>query len=68
MKVEQVVLLPEDLAMSDQLHAQILANSEEVVQELGLPYRVLQLCSGDLALGKYNSHDIECWMPSRNAY
>ncbi|GHW02847.1 serine--tRNA ligase [candidate division SR1 bacterium] len=68
MKVEQVVILTEDVAMSDQFHAQILANSEEVIQELGLPYRVLQLCSGDLAIGKYDSHDIECWMPSRNAY
>lgn len=68
MKMEQVVLLPEDLAMSDQWHQQILANAEELVQDLELPYRVLQLCSGDLALGKYLSHDLECWMPSRNAY
>lgn len=29
---------------------------------------MLQLCAGDLAIGKYDSHDIECWMPSRNAY
>jgi seryl-tRNA synthetase len=29
---------------------------------------VLQLCAGDLAIGKYDSHDIECWMPSRNGY
>ncbi|MDD3868154.1 MAG: serine--tRNA ligase [Candidatus Absconditabacteria bacterium] len=68
MKVEQVVIIPEDVKMSDQYHAQILANSEELVADLGLPYRILQLCSGDLALGKYDSHDIECWMPSRNSY
>jgi seryl-tRNA synthetase len=68
MKVEQVVILPADVAMSDQYHAQILANAEEIVRDLGLPYRVLQLCAGDLAIGKYDSHDIECWMPSRNAY
>jgi seryl-tRNA synthetase len=33
-----------------------------------LPYRVLQLCAGDLAIGKYDSHDIECRMPSRESY
>lgn len=68
MKVEQVIILPADVAMSDQFHEQILQNSMEVVEDLWLPYRLLQLCSGDLALGKYNSHDIECWMPSRNSY
>ena len=68
MKVEQVVLLPEDEKMAESYYYQILQNSEELVQELGLPYRVLQLCTGDLALGKYLSHDIECWMPSRNNY
>lgn len=68
MKVEQVIILPADVAMSDQFHEQILQNSMEVVEDLWLPYRLLQLCSGDLALWKYNSHDIECWMPSRNSY
>jgi seryl-tRNA synthetase len=67
-KLEQVIILPEDVAMSDQYHAQILANAEELLVDLGVPYRVLQLCAGDLAIGKYDSHDIECWMPSRNAY
>lgn len=68
MKVEQVILIPADVALSDDFHEQILANSMELVEDLWLPYRLLQLCSWDLALGKYNSHDIECWMPSRNSY
>jgi len=68
MKVEQVVILPEDLAMSDEYHRQILQNSMEVIEDMKIPYRVLQLCSGDMAIGKYNSQDLECWMPSRNAY
>jgi seryl-tRNA synthetase len=68
MKVEQVVLLPEDLAMSDFWHQQILQNSMELLDDLKIPYRLLQLCTWDLSLGKYNSHDIECWMPSRNSY
>jgi seryl-tRNA synthetase len=50
MKVEQVILLPADVKMSDQFHEFILQNSMELVEDLGLPYRLLQLCSGDLAL------------------
>ena len=68
MKVEQVILLPEDVAMSDFWHQQILQNSMELLDDLKIPYRLLQLCTWDLSLGKYNSHDIECWMPSRNSY
>jgi seryl-tRNA synthetase len=40
----------------------------EILDDLKLPYRLLQLCTWDLALGKYNSHDLECWMPSRKWY
>lgn len=68
MKVEQVVILPEDIAMSDEYHRQILQNAMDVLDDLEVPYRVLQLCTWDLAIGKYNSQDLECWMPSRNAY
>ncbi len=67
-KVEQVVILPEDEKMSNEYHQQILQNSMDILDDLKVPYRLLQLCSGDLAIGKYNSHDLECWMPSRNAY
>lgn len=68
MKVEQVVILPEDEKMSNEYHQQILQNAMDVLNDLKIPYRLLQLCSWDLAIGKYNSHDLECWMPSRNAY
>jgi len=67
-KVEQVVILPEDEKMSNEYYQQILQNSMDILDDLKVPYRLLQLCSGDLAIGKYNSHDLECWMPSRNAY
>lgn len=67
-KVEQVVILPENEKMSNEYHAQILQNAMDVLDDFKIPYRVLQLCSWDLAIGKYNSHDLECWMPSRNAY
>ena len=67
-KVEQVVVIPEDIALSNERHNKILENSEDVLKNLWIPYRLLHLCGGDLALGKYNSHDLECWMPSRNSY
>ncbi|AHB41256.1 hypothetical protein P148_SR1C00001G0461 [candidate division SR1 bacterium RAAC1_SR1_1] len=68
MKVEQVVILPEDIAMSDEFHRQILQNAMEIIDDIKVPYRVLQLCTGDMAIGKYNSQDLECWMPSRDGY
>ena len=67
-KVEQVVILPEDKEASDFWLQQIILNAREVLDDLKIPYRVLQLCTGDLALGKYNSFDIECYMPSRKGY
>lgn len=67
-KVEQVIIMSEDIAQSDLRHEQILQNSMEVLDDLKLPYRLLQLCTWDLSLWKYNSHDLECRMPSRNSY
>ena len=68
MKVEQVVILPADLKMTEQYYQQILQNAMDVLSDCEVPYRLLQLCTGDLAIGKYMSHDLECWMPSRNSY
>jgi seryl-tRNA synthetase len=45
MKVEQVVLLPEDIAMSDFWHQQILQNSMELLDDLKIAYRLIQLCT-----------------------
>lgn len=67
-KVEQVIIIPEDIATSNERHDRILENALEVLRALEIPHRLLQLCSGDLSIGKYNSHDIECWMPSRSSY
>ena len=67
-KVEQLVIAPADEQDSERLHDELLANSEEILQELDLPYRVVYVCRGDLGLGQYRKHDIETWMPSRNSY
>jgi seryl-tRNA synthetase len=67
-KIEQVILCKNDVAESARLHEYILANAEEVVQGLGLPYRVVCVCAGELGMGRAKQYDIETWMPSRKAY
>ena len=67
-KVEQVILAPADEALSEQLHNELLNNSEEILQGLDLAYRVVYVCTGDLGQGQVRKHDIETWMPSRQAY
>lgn len=68
MKIEQVVFCKNDYAESEKWHQKMMSFSEELLQNLKLPYRVIQLCSGDMGAGKYKMFDIETWMPSRNAY
>ncbi len=68
MKVEQVVLMAADVEESIKMHDAMLEMSKEIHAELGLPYRVLKICSGDMSAGKFRAFDIEVWMPSRGAY
>ncbi|RKY28075.1 MAG: serine--tRNA ligase [Planctomycetota bacterium] len=67
-KIEQVVFCKNDVEESARMHEYILANAEEVVQGLGLPYRVVSVCVGELGMGRAKQYDIETWMPSRNSY
>lgn len=53
---------------SDKYHEFILEMEEKIYQGLGLPYRVLEMCSGDLGAMAARKLDIEAWMPSRNEY
>ncbi len=46
----------------------LTASAEEVLKRLGLPYRVVMLCSGDLGFSSAKTYDIEVWMPSYNRY
>jgi len=46
----------------------ILSIEEELMQKLGVPYRVIQLCTGDLSNPSAKSFDIEAWLPSQNRY
>jgi seryl-tRNA synthetase len=67
-KVEQYVLCKNDADESARWHAQLLATAEEVLQELELPYRVVDCCTGDMGQGKVRMYDVETWVPSEQAY
>lgn len=67
-KVEQVIICRADMEEVEKWHQQILTNSEEVLQKLELPYRVIEICTGDMGMAKYRMYDIETWMPSRGGY
>jgi seryl-tRNA synthetase len=67
-KVEQVIIGPDDERKSLEFHKEILANAEDVLKALKLPYRVVNVCTGDLGQGQVQKFDIETWMPSRNGY
>jgi seryl-tRNA synthetase len=65
-KVEQFVYCkPED---SWTIHEELLANAEEIFQGLGLPYHVVNICTGDIGTVAAKKYDIEVWMPRENAY
>ncbi len=67
-KYEQVVLCEASHEESVKLHEELTANSEMLLQELKLPYRVVVNCGGDLGLGQVKKYDIEAWMPSEKKY
>jgi len=67
-KVEQVVICKNSVEESNKFHEEILANAEAVMQAMELPYRVVNVCTGDLGRGQAKKYDIEAWMPSRGRY
>ena len=67
-KYEQVVLCEANHAESVKFHEELTANSEALLQELKIPYRVVVNCGGDLGLGQVKKYDIEAWMPSEKRY
>jgi seryl-tRNA synthetase len=65
-KIEQFVFCkPEE---SWKLHEELIHNAEELVQKLGLPYRVVNVCTGDIGTVAAKKYDLEAWMPAQNAY
>ncbi|MGB9713360.1 MAG: serine--tRNA ligase [Candidatus Bathyarchaeales archaeon] len=65
-KIEQFIFCkPED---SWKMHEELLQNAEELVQKLGLPYRVVNVCTGDVGVVAAKKYDVEAWMPAQNMY
>jgi seryl-tRNA synthetase len=65
-KIEQFIFCkPEDSA---KLHEELLANAEVLLQKLGLAYRVVNVCTGDIGTVAAKKYDIEAWMPAQNGY
>ena len=46
----------------------LTSHAEEILKKLGLPYRVVELCTGDLGFSASKTYDIEVWLPSYNSY
>ncbi len=67
-KIEQVVLCTADIEESKVWHEKMLGFTEELLQDFGIPYRVLLMCTGDMGEPQAKKYDIEAWMPGRNDY
>ena len=65
-KVEMVQIVHSDTSY-DALE-EMVGHAEAVLQKLGLPYRVVSLCTGDMGFGSTKTYDLEVWLPAQNTY
>ncbi|AMS42268.1 serine--tRNA ligase [Aminobacter aminovorans] len=65
-KVELVSITDADSALAE--HDRMTECAEEVLKRLGLPFRTMVLCTGDMGFGARKTHDIEVWLPGQNTY
>ena len=65
-KVELVAIARPD--ESYEMHEQMTLHAEAVLEKLGLPYRRLLLCAGDMGFGASKTHDLEVWLPGQDSY
>ena len=65
-KVELVSIAHPDRSEAE--HERMVSCAEEVLKRLGLPYRTIVLCTGDMGFAARKTHDIEVWLPGQNAY
>jgi seryl-tRNA synthetase len=65
-KVELVSITTPEQAMAE--HERMTACAEDILKRLGLPFRTMLLCSGDMGFGSRKTHDIEVWLPGQGAY
>src|SRR5712691_5454090 len=67
-KVEQFVICAADAAESARWHAELLSTAEQILQDLGLHYAVVECATGDMGAGKYRMNDINTWFPSLDRF
>jgi len=67
-KVEQVIIAKNNLEEAKKLHEELQKNSEEILEELKLPYRRVILSTGEMGEPQIFKYDTEVWMPYRDAY
>jgi seryl-tRNA synthetase len=67
-KVEMFGFTKPDVTVSDAFLEQVVAIEENLFQTLGIPYRVIDTCTGDLGGPAYRKFDLEAWMPGRDEY
>ena len=65
-KVEMVKIVHPET--SEEEHQKLVADAEDILQQLKLPYRVIELCTGDLGFSASRCYDLEVWLPSQNTY
>ena len=65
-KVELVQFVTPD--KSDAALEELTGHAEVILKRLGLPYRKVILCSGDIGFGSHKTYDLEVWLPGQNAY
>jgi seryl-tRNA synthetase len=65
-KVEMVTIATPETSADE--HERMTRNAERVLEKLGLPYRRIVLCTGDMGFSSQKTYDLEVWLPGQNAY
>ncbi len=65
-KVEMVAICSP--SQSEEIHQKMVSSATEILQKLGLPYRQIILCTGDMGFASQKTYDLEVWVPSQNKY
>jgi seryl-tRNA synthetase len=65
-KVEMVSITTPETSLAE--HDRMTGCAEAILQKLGLPYRTIVLCTGDMGFGATKTHDLEVWLPGQNTY
>ena len=65
-KVEMVTICTPETALEE--HERMTVCAEAILQKLGIPYRTIVLCTGDMGFGAQKTHDLEVWLPGQNTY